>query len=93
MMNRPIKFWEFMIAVIGVIVTISTLIYNRGTMEGENYQKQVNIEKRLDGHDAQLKKMDENMSEQNRHTGERLDKINDNLVDVKILLQNKQDRR
>lgn len=82
-----------MIAVIGVIVTISTLIYNRGTMEGENYQKQVNIEKRLDGHDAQLKKMDENMSEQNRHTGERLDKINDNLVDVKILLQNKQDRR
>jgi len=93
MMNRPIKFWEFMIAIIGAIVTISTLIYNRGTMEGQNYEKSVNIERRLDGHDAQLKEINQNMEQQNKSTSERLDKINENLVDVKILLQNKQDRK
>lgn len=93
MMNRPIKFWEFMVAIIGAIITISTLIYNRGTMEGKNYERQVNIERRLDSHDVQLNEIREAIEVRNRRMEGKVDRLTENVNDIKVMLQNKQDRK
>lgn len=81
-MDRPIKLGEFIIGVITFLVALIMMGYNRGTMDTKIIEKQVTQDKKIEDLEQRYQRVDE-----------KLDKMGDGINDIKIMLQNKQDRQ
>jgi hypothetical protein len=81
-MERPLKLWEFIIGCIGIFLTVSVMIYNRGTMDAQN-QVEINS----------LKQSVSDLRQKQDKIDEKLDRIHEDVTNVLVLLQNKEDRK
>ena len=85
-MDRPLKFWEFLAGLLAMGVTFGTIIYNCGTMNAKNELRITTLENNFNDFRKDAK-------EQGIETAKKMDEINNNLFDIKLLLQTKQDRK
>lgn len=85
-MDRPLKIWEFVAGLLAMAVTFGTIIYNAGTMNAKNELRISTLENNF----SEFKK---DAKEQAVETSQKLDKIDNNLFDIKLMLQQKEDRK
>lgn len=92
-MEKEVKMWQFLAGIVGLIITFSTMIYNRGTMEGKYIERQAVQDLKIVQQGEEIKELKsmiyQMMQEQNKSN----DAIKSSINDIKIILQNKQDRR
>jgi hypothetical protein len=92
-MEREVKMWQFLAGVIGIIITFSTMIYNRGSMEGKYIERQAISDMKINQQGEEIKELKamiyQLMQEQNQSN----DAMKGSINDIKVLLQNKQDRQ
>jgi len=81
-MERPLKLWEFIVGLLGVTFMFGTLIYNRGTIDAKTEVRISNLEA---GQRAQ--------TQQYENLANKMDKVNENLNNILVIVQNKQDRK
>ena len=85
-MDRPVKFWEFISIIFSFAVAVATLGYNYGTTVAK-------LETKVNQHDAILQERDKQYREDKLEQNKTLDQINGKLTDIRVLLQDKQDRK
>lgn len=85
-MERPLKLWEFIIGIVGVLLVVATMIYNRGTMDAKN-------EAAIGTLQIQVAEIKVNYKDQNEALSKKIDNADSKLNDILIILQNKQDRK
>lgn len=83
-MERPLKIWEFVLGVIGIIITVSIMIYNRGTIDARNDLEINNLK-------IEMGSVKNQQSEQSQKVNEKLDRIVDKMTDIQVTLKGKQD--
>lgn len=92
-MDKEAKIWHVLAGAIGIIITFSTMVYNRGSMEGKYIERQAVQDLKINQQGEEIKELKamiyQLIQEQNRSN----DAIKGSINDVKVLLQNKQDRR
>ncbi len=91
-MDRPIKVYEFLAGLIAFIFALVTSGYNIGTKQGEIHQRQALQDARIMQVEAKINLMDQALEKYANKIDEKIDPIRKDLTDIKILLQNKQDR-
>jgi hypothetical protein len=85
-MDRNLKLWEFLAGLIAMSLAFGTVIYNSGTTNGKNEVRITNLENKVQDIISEQK-------EHNEKVTQKMDDINNSLFDIKILLQQKQDRK
>ncbi|ACU61372.1 hypothetical protein [Chitinophaga pinensis] len=85
-MDRPLKIWQFLAGLMGMAVMFGTIIYNAGTMNAKNELRITTLENNF----SEFKK---DAKEQAVETSQKLDKIDNTLFDIKLMLQQKEDRK
>ena len=85
-MDRPLKLWEFVLGLFGMMVAFCTIIYNCGMINGETSV-------RLDAVEAKADITEKKVTDLQVSVDSKMDKIGSNIFDIKLLLQDKQDRK
>lgn len=85
-MDRPIKLWEFISGILVMAIAFGTIIYNCGIVNGKTDVRLNAVEQKAAATETKLQELNVSM-------GNKMDKIGDNITDIKILLQTKQDRK
>lgn len=85
-MNRPLKFWEFLLGIAGLFITVSVMIYNRGSMDAASHNEIENLK-------IQIQDVKNSQELKTREQSDKLDKISDKVTEVLIEMQNKADRK
>jgi hypothetical protein len=85
-MDRPVKLGELILAIIATIITLGGMVYSRGTIDTADKDHVQFLQTQFDEFKAQ-------QAATNTLLFQKLDKVNDNLGDLKVILQNKQDRK
>jgi hypothetical protein len=92
-MDRPIKAYEFIAGLIAFIFALITSGYNIGSKQGEINQRQAMQDIKISQMEAKVNQIEEALEKYSIKIDEKIDPVRKDLTDIKILLQNKQDRR
>ena len=85
-MDRPVKISEFLSMIFGLIVTLVTLGYTYGT-------KTATMQTELTSNTVRINEIERTQREDKQELNKKLDGMNSILVDMRLLLQEKQDRK
>lgn len=89
-MDRPVKRWEFLTGFVIFLIAVVTVGINIGNFQGKIITQQAQTQMDIVELKGRVGYM-ENFIQQ--HLDEKLDPIRKDLVDIKVLMQNKQDRK
>lgn len=85
-MDRPIKLSEIMTIFIPFILALLTAGYVFGT-------RMATIETKTTANTLRIDQIDQDRKEDKQEFTQKLDAMNSTLIDIRLLLQNKQDRK
>lgn len=85
-MDRPLKLWEFVLGLFGMMVALCTIVYNCGMINGKT-------DIRLSAVEVKAENTEKKLTELQQSVDGKMDKIGSNIFDIKLLLQDKQDRK
>ncbi len=85
-MGQPVKLGQFILALIGILITVSGMIYAKGSEDATTLKRIEFLEKEFQEYKTQANTRDE------RNT-QKMEKIDDKVNQILIILQNKQDRK
>lgn len=85
-METTVKIWQMILTAIGTIIAVATIVYKSG---GNDAEQNVKIEYMQ----RQINEITVNMTIDRKESKERDDRIYNILMDVKVLLNDKQDRK
>ena len=81
-MNRPVKLWEAVLGIIGVLLSVAVMIYNRGKIDATNASQIQTLQDQLKVYQQTQERMDE-----------KIDHMNENITNILIKLEDKQNRK
>lgn len=85
-MDTTVKMWQMILTAIGTIIAVATIVYKSG---GNDAEQNVKIEYMQ----RQINEITVNMTIDRKESKERDDRILNTLMDVRLLLQDKQDKK
>lgn len=85
-MSQPVKLIHLVITVIGLLITGASMIYSKGTESANTANRVEFLEKQFAEYKEESKKQDERTTQQ-------IQKVDDKVNQILIILQNKQDRK
>lgn len=92
-MNKTVTWGQLMIAISGLLITFATMSYNTGGLVGKYIERQAVTDMNVDQLKADVKEMKADQERTKQQLMDKLDKTNDNINNVLVILQNKQDRK
>ena len=85
-MGQPIKLGQFIISLLGVLITVAVMIYGRGSEDARTSN-------RIDMIEKQFTEFKVDQKEQNDKTSDQIKEVDSKVNEILIILQNKQDRK
>jgi hypothetical protein len=85
-MDKVLKVKDFVIGIISFIIALLTLGYNIGNWQGRTIQDINDLKGRVREVESENKRIREDLDD-------KIEPMRKDIVDIKVLLQNKQDRK
>lgn len=85
-MDRPIKLWEFLLGLIGLLIGIGTIVYNTGT-------KDAGLSMKVEYHEKRLNTIEVNQAIRDRELNIKIDRMMEMQNSIMIQLERKEDRK
>lgn len=85
-MDRPIKLWEFLLGLIGLVISVGTIVYNTGS-------KDAGLGIKVEYHEKRLNTIEVNAAIRDKEVNSKLDRVLDIQNNILIQLERKADRK
>lgn len=92
-MDRPIKLYEFLIGLISLVTALLVSGYNIGSMQGKINTRQAQQDLKISQIESRVAGVENAVTSSADKTGNKIDEMRKDITEIKILLQNKQDRQ
>lgn len=92
-MNKSVTRGQFILAIIGLVLTFATMSYNTGGLVGKYIERQAVTDMNVDQLKADIKEMKADQERTKQLLMDKLDKTNETTNNILVILQNKQDRK
>lgn len=85
-MDRPIKLWEFLLGLVGLLISIGTIVYNTGTRDA-------GLGMKVEYHEKRLNTIEVNQAIRDRELNIKIDRMMEMQNNIMIQLERKVDRK
>jgi hypothetical protein len=92
-MGKAVTMGQFLSGIAGLILTFGTLIWNFATTTTRIIERQATQAETISRQGQELKELRSTLEQHNQKIDEKIDGIRSDISDIKVLLQNKQDRQ
>lgn len=91
-MDRLLKAKEFISWIIAFVISLFTVGYNMATWQGKVIQEVANLKLQVDEVKEDNKQLKEENKKMRDYLDDKIEPMRKDITDIKIMLQNKQDR-
>lgn len=92
-MNKSVTRGQFILAIIGLVLTFATMSYNTGGLVGKYIERQAVTDMKVNEITLEIKEIRAEQERKNQQLMDKLDKTNETTNNILVILQNKQDRK
>ena len=92
-MNKTVTWGQLIIAIAGLLITFATMSYNTGGLVGKYIERQAVTDMNVDQLKADVKEMKADQERTKQLLMDKMDKNNETVNNILVILQNKQDRK
>jgi hypothetical protein len=93
LLGRALTIGQFLIGLAGVCITFGSFIWNMATINTRLIERQATQQEAINRQGLEIKDLRSAMEQHNQKIEDKMDAIKADIGDIKILIQNKQDRR